>query len=62
MERKKETVIRMERAGGAMRENGRLTPSPSITSTSFGCVVPFLDKGIVRPSKCVMVRSNPSKA
>ena len=39
-----------------------LTPSPSITSTSFGWVVPFLESGIVRPSRCVIVRSKPSNA
>ena len=41
---------------------GKLTPSPSMTSTSFGCVVPCLDMGIVRPSRCVIVLSKPSNA
>jgi len=43
-------------------EMRKLTPSPSITSTSFGCVVPFLEMGIVRPSRCVIVLSKPSNA
>ncbi len=40
----------------------RLTPSPSMTSTSPGWVVPFRPKEIVRPSRWVKVLSNPSRA
>jgi hypothetical protein len=47
---------------GIHENTNELTPSPSITSTSFGCVVPFLDRGIVRPSRCVIVLSKPSNA